>query len=48
MIFGMTSRDVETVMVNGRIVYRDRSFPEEVEEIYRRAREAAEKMWRKL
>ncbi|MFP4562824.1 MAG: putative aminohydrolase SsnA [Spirochaetia bacterium] len=48
MIFGMSSRDVETVIVNGKIVYRDKSFPGDVEDIYRRAREAAEELWRRL
>ena len=48
MIFGMSSKDVETVIVNGKIVYRDRAFPGDVEDIYRRAREVAEKLWRRL
>ena len=48
MIFGMSSKDVETVLVNGKIVYRDRRFPGDVEDIYRRAREAAESLWREL
>lgn len=44
-VFGMGSRDVRTVLVDGRIVMEDRRFPWDTEEAFRTAREAARKLW---
>ena len=46
--FGITSRDVESVMVNGKFVYRNREFPFETARIYASARKAAAKLWKKM
>lgn len=48
LLFGLSSRDVETVIINGKIVYENRSFPFEVEKIYSEAQKAAEKLWAKM
>ena len=48
MIFGMESHDVETVIINGNIVYENRSFPFDTEEIYEKSRLAAKKLWTKM
>jgi putative selenium metabolism protein SsnA len=47
-IFGFSSRDVETVIVNGKIVYRERKFPFDVQPVYDSAKTAAQKMWTKM
>ncbi len=47
-IFGFSSRDVETVIVNGKIVYRDRTFTFDVKPIYESAQAAAQKLWTKI
>jgi cytosine/adenosine deaminase-related metal-dependent hydrolase len=46
--FGMTSASVESVMVNGRFVIRDRRSVLEEQNLYDRARSASEKLWRKM
>ena len=48
VIFGMSSAAIESVMVAGRFVIRDRraAYPEAA--LYERARRAAAKLWRKL
>ena len=46
--FGLTSASVDSVMVNGRFVIRDRCFPFDAEELYRQARAVCEKVWLKL
>ena len=48
LAFGMTSASVESVMVNGTFVLRDRRFPFDAEELYRQARVACEKLWSRL
>ena len=44
-VFGMSSRDVHSVMVNGKFVYRDRRFPFDVKPIYAEAAQAAKRLW---
>jgi hypothetical protein len=44
----MESHDVETVIINGKIVYENRSFPFDTEEIYEKSRLAAKKLWTKM
>ncbi len=48
MAFGMSSADVRTVLVEGKVVYEDREFPFDVEEVYAESRVAAEKMWKRV
>jgi len=47
-VFGIDSSSVESVMVNGRFVIRNRAFPFDVAALYERARLATEKLWAKL
>ncbi len=46
MAFGMGSKDVETVIIDGKVVYEDRAFPFDTKDIYRGAREAAARLWK--
>ncbi len=50
LLYGMSSRDVHTVIVNGRVVLRDREFTIDLdhERVYARAREAAQKLWKRI
>lgn len=47
-IYGFSSRDVETVIINGNIVYENRSFPFETNSIYSEARAVAKKLWERM
>jgi hypothetical protein len=44
----MASRDVDTVVIGGNIVYENRSFPGKVDEIYSGARKAASELWKRM
>jgi cytosine/adenosine deaminase-related metal-dependent hydrolase len=44
----MGSRDVNTVIVNGRIVMENRTFPWDVAPVYAEARAAARSLWKKM
>ncbi|RKX93099.1 MAG: putative aminohydrolase SsnA, partial [Spirochaetes bacterium] len=48
MVFGMTSTDVETVLINGKIVMENREFPFDVKEIYAKAAIAAKRVWENM
>ena len=48
MVFGMTSTDVETVIINGRLVMENREFPFDVREIYSKAAAAAKRVWENM
>ena len=48
MAFGMGSKDVRTVIIDGRVVYENRIFPFDTDEIYRGAREAALRLWKNM
>lgn len=48
LTFGMTSGSVESVMVNGKFVIRDRQSALDEQDLYERARAATEKLWAKL
>jgi cytosine/adenosine deaminase-related metal-dependent hydrolase len=49
LIFGMTGWMVETVIVNGRVVMREREFPGiDADRIMERARERARDLWRRM
>ena len=47
-IFGFSSQNVESVIINGKFVYRDRSFPSEIKKIYDESRKAASKLWKRM
>jgi putative selenium metabolism protein SsnA len=48
MAFGLSSRDVKTVIVNGSVCYENRKFPFDVEPIYKKAQQAADKLWKQM
>jgi len=48
MVFGMTSTDVETVIINGNIVMENREFPFDIKEIYAKAAVAAKRVWENM
>jgi len=48
MAFGFSAQDVETVIINGRIVYRERSFPQDLQPLYREARIQASRLWDRM
>lgn len=47
-LFGFSSRDVETVIINGKIVYEERHFAFDTSNIYAEAQKAAKKLWSKM
>lgn len=47
-IYGFSSRDVETVIINGNIVYENRKFPFDIHPIYSEARGEAKKLWERM
>ena len=48
LVFGFESHDVETVIVNGKIVYENRAFPFDTSEIYAKSKVTAKKLWSKM
>ncbi len=48
LAFGMSAGSVDSVMVNGRMVYQDRAFPFDVEPIYAQARIVAAQLWQRM
>ncbi len=48
LAFGMGSQSVDTVLVHGEVVMENREFPFDVQEIYAKAAESAEKMWKRM
>jgi putative selenium metabolism protein SsnA len=48
LAFGISSASVESVMVDGRFVIRDRQFAVDDGQLYERARAATEKLWAKM
>lgn len=47
-VFGMGSRDVHTVIVNGKIVMEARSFRWDTRAVYAEARKAARALWQRM
>jgi putative selenium metabolism protein SsnA len=47
-LFGMGSRDVNTVIVNGSIVMENRTFPWDVAPVYAEAQAAARRLWKTM
>ena len=48
LVFGMGSASVESVMVNGGFVIKERKFTVDDQGLYEKAREATEKLWARL
>jgi cytosine/adenosine deaminase-related metal-dependent hydrolase len=47
-IFGLNSVSVQTVIINGHLVYENRRFPFATQPLYEKARERASKMWKEI
>jgi putative selenium metabolism protein SsnA len=47
-VFGFSSRNVDTVIVNGSCVYEHRRFPLDTKQIYESARKQALRLWEKM
>ena len=47
-VFGLSSEYVETVIIGGKVVYKDRKFPFDVSEIYKKARDVSKKLWERM
>ncbi|HTP60112.1 MAG TPA: hypothetical protein VMM82_14405, partial [Spirochaetia bacterium] len=48
VLFGMGSRDVSSVIVNGAFVMENRGFPFDVAGLYADAQAAAAALWRRM
>ena len=48
VLFGMGSRDVNTVIVNGKIVMENRTFPWDTAPVYAEAQAAARSLWQQM
>jgi len=48
LLFGMSSASVESVMVNGKFVIRNKEFGFDDQDLYEKARAASERLWAKL
>ena len=48
VLFGMGSRDVNTVIVNGKIVMENRTFPWDTAAVYAEAQVAARALWQQM
>lgn len=46
--FGLNSRDVTTVIINGKIVLENRQFTFDVKPLYEKSRKAAQRLWDKM
>ncbi|GDX03880.1 putative aminohydrolase SsnA [Buttiauxella sp. A111] len=46
--FALNSSHVDSVMVEGKMVYEDKAFPQSVENLYREARNSAQKLWARM
>jgi len=48
LIFGAMSKDIETVIINGKVVYKKHSFPFDTREIYSSAASSASRLWNRM
>jgi putative selenium metabolism protein SsnA len=48
IVFGLSSRDVKTVIINGALVYEDRKFPFDTKSIYEEAARSARRLWKRF
>ncbi|MBT8383276.1 MAG: putative aminohydrolase SsnA, partial [Ignavibacteria bacterium] len=47
-LFGFSSQNVESVIINGRFVYCDRAFPTDINKVYNKSKKSAKKLWEKM
>jgi len=47
-LFGFSSQNVESVIINGRFVYCDRAFPIVINRVYNKSKKSAIKLWKKM
>jgi len=47
-LFGFSSQNVESVIINGRFVYCDRAFPIVITRVYNKSKKSAKKLWEKM
>ncbi|NNG26808.1 MAG: putative aminohydrolase SsnA [Ignavibacteriaceae bacterium] len=47
-LFGFSSKNVESVIINGRFVYCDRAFPIVINRVYNKSKKSAIKLWKKM
>lgn len=47
-LFGFSSRDVESVIINGKLIYEERHFTFDTSNLYNEAQKAAKKLWSKM
>ena len=47
-LFGFSSQNVESVIINGRFVYCDRAFPIVLSKIYNKTKKSATKLWKRM
>jgi len=48
LIFGISAKDVESVIINGNLVYQNREFPFKIGDIYSKGQKIATKLWQKM
>jgi putative selenium metabolism protein SsnA len=48
IVFGLSSGDVRTVIINGAVVYEDRKFPFDTGPVYEEAQRAAMRLWQRF
>lgn len=46
--FALNSSHVDSVMVEGKMVYEDKAFPQSVENLYREAQKSAQRLWARM
>ncbi len=47
-LFGFSSQNVESVIINGRFVYCDRAFPIVLSKVYNKAKKSAKELWKRM
>jgi len=47
-LFGFSSQNVESVIINGRFVYCDRAFPIVLSKVYNKTKKSAIKLWKRM
>lgn len=47
-IYGLSSQNVESVVINGRFVYSDRNFTTSVNRIYTNSKKSAKRLWKRM
>jgi len=47
-LFGFSTQNVESVIINGRFVYCDRAFPIVLSKVYNKTKKSATKLWKRM